>query len=98
VIDCGHGGTVQLVASQSTLSAGGAPVLVGDDLIGAVVTNCLAANKPCSSVVSVIGGRAARLSAGGEPALLDSVTGTTDGNPVKPLAVISSGQTVLQAS
>jgi|SoiMethySBSTD1v2_1073268.scaffolds.fasta_scaffold635310_2 hypothetical protein len=103
VIGCGHGGTVEVVASRSTLSAGGAAVLVEGDLTGATVEGCPlvpppATNKKCSSVLSVTGGSAARLSVGGTPALLDSVTGTTDGNPAGSLTVTSAGQTVLQAS
>jgi hypothetical protein len=103
VIGCGHGGTVTIVASQATLSAGGAAVLVAGDLTGAVITKCQTvvtapAIKKCTSVLAVTGGSAARLSAGDKPVLLDSVTGTTDGNPVGSLTVTAAGQTVLTAS
>jgi ABC-type nitrate/sulfonate/bicarbonate transport system substrate-binding protein len=103
VIGCGHGGTVTIVASQSTVTAGGAAVLVEGDLDGATVPDCptvvtAAGNKPCSSVASVTSGSAAHLSVGGGAALLDTVTGVTDGVPIGNLAITSAGQTVLTAS
>ena len=102
-IGCGHGGSVQLAAGQQKLTAGGAAVLVAGDLTGATVTGCTqlttsSGNKQCTSVVSVVGGTAAHLKAGGKAALLDTVSGQTDGVPPGSLTVLSPGQTVLRAS
>jgi hypothetical protein len=102
-IGCGHGGAVQVSAGQSTLSAGGAAVLVAGDLDGRPISGCLTKPAPggivpCTAVVSVAGGTAATLSAGGRAALLDTVSGQTNGNPVGFLVVLSPGQERLHAT
>ncbi|MFE5720440.1 hypothetical protein [Streptomyces erythrochromogenes] len=101
-IGCGHGGTVQLSAGQSTFTAGGAAVLVAGDLDGGPVSGCLTVPTPggtvkCTAVVSVAGGTAATLTVGGRPVLLDTVSGQTNGNPPGVLVVTAPGQTKLRA-
>jgi hypothetical protein len=102
-IGCGHGGTVQLTASRSALTVGGAAVLVAGDLTGAVVSGCQTkptpgGNVPCTAVVSVLTGSATKLTVGAASVLLDTVSGTTNGNPPGSLVVQSPGQTTMQAS
>ncbi|MFI6712712.1 hypothetical protein ACIBF7_40165 [Nonomuraea sp. NPDC050478] len=101
-IGCGHGGTVQLGAGAATLTAGGAKVLAAGDLDGRPISGCGTKPAPggivpCTAVVSVTGGMAATLSDGGRAALLDTVTGLTNGNPPGTLVVLSPGQTILRA-
>ncbi|MEV8630888.1 hypothetical protein AB0395_04455 [Streptosporangium sp. NPDC051023] len=99
-IGCGHGGTVQVVPGQRTLTVAGAPVLVAGDLEGKPITHCVPTAPgavPCTAVASVIGGSATTLSVGGHPALLDTLSGLTNGSPPGVLTVLTPGQTVLQA-
>ena len=100
-IGCGHGGSVQISAGQAKLVAGGAAVLVDGDLDGATISGCTTPKSDktskCQSVSSVIGGTAAKLSAGGSKVLLDTVSGLTDGVPPGTLVVQTPGQTILQA-
>jgi hypothetical protein len=98
-IGCGHSGTVQLAAGQATLVSGAA-VLVAGDLDGRPIAGCTTAGPglvPCTAVLSVIGGTAARLSAGGRAVLLDTVSGMTNGNPTGTLTVLTPGQRELTA-
>lgn len=102
-IGCGHGGSVQVSAGQSTLTASGSAILVAGDLDGRPISGCLTKPAPggivpCTLVVSVTGGTAETLSVGGRAALLDTVGGQTNGNPPGALAVLLPGQTTLRAS
>ncbi|MBU2670217.1 hypothetical protein KOI35_42625 [Actinoplanes bogorensis] len=101
-IGCGHGGSVRISAGQDKLVAGGAAVLIDGDLDGATVSGCgttqSSSTSQCKSVSSVIGGTAAKLTAGGSKVLLETVSGLTDGVPPGTLVVQSAGQTILQAS
>ncbi|MEV4559237.1 hypothetical protein AB0K51_19920 [Kitasatospora sp. NPDC049285] len=100
-IGCGHGGTVQITPGQRTFKAGGAPVLAVGDLDGRPIAGCTQVTSgttvQCSAVVSVAGGAAATLTAGGRPALLETVSGLTNGAPPGVLTVLTPGQTTLRA-
>lgn len=96
-IGCGHGGTVQVSAGQSKLSIGGAAVLVAGDLDGRPIAGCPQPNIPCTAVTSV-SGVPSRLSVGGAAALLDTITGTTNGSPPGALVVLSPGQKTMHAT
>jgi hypothetical protein len=80
---CGHPtGVVTLPATASKLTVGGKAVLLEAHVSGATVVGCALAgtgNAPCGTVTSVTDGKAVKLSVGGLPVLLDSLTGTTDG-------------------
>jgi hypothetical protein len=100
LIQCPHLGTVKATASQSVLAVDGNKVLVQSDLLSATVT-CPAVPapgvKPCTKVASVTAGAAAKLTAGGQPVLLETAQGLTDGTPPQ-WRVVSAGQTKLRAS
>lgn len=103
-VTCAHQGRVQLVASQDALKVNGQAVLVMGDLDGATIANCQAPVTPsstkCTTVVAMIAGAAATLTAGGKPVLLDTATGLTNGTPPPGniWMVQSAGQTVLSAT
>ena len=97
-IVCAHGGRVTLMPRQTTVTAGGAPVLRETDIMGAPIVGCAqppsVATKPCTTVVSVLpGGSAPTVSAGGMPVHIDTLSGITDGVPPGTVMVVSPGQT-----
>lgn len=101
-IVCAHGGQVTLTPRQSTVTAGGAPVLRETDIMGAPIVGCAQpptiSSKPCTVVVSILpGGSAPTVAAGGLPVHLDSLSGMTDGVPPGTVMVVSPGQTTVQA-
>lgn len=108
VIKCPHGGTVHATASQHALKADGHPVLVQTDLMGAPISLCTipldptTGTKPCQLVTSVTAGMAVKMTINGQPIMLDTATGLTDGIPKPPVPVFwtvqSAGQTKLQTS
>lgn len=81
-----HGGNVS-VTSSAKLKVNGNSVLVRSSVEGKPVAGCQTPNdstkslKTCTSATSVTAGEASKLTVGGQPALLDTVTGITDGNP-----------------
>jgi hypothetical protein len=97
-ITCIHQGTVQLIASQQKLKAGGSPVLVMGDLEGKPISGCTLASTgatPCTAVTSTISGASAKLRVGEKPVLLDTARGATNAGTWQ---VLSAGQSKLQAS
>ena len=98
ILQCGHGGTVKTI-STAKLKIDGKPVLILGS-IGPVVQGCgtpvSSSSKPCTTV-TVSGGQAQKLRVGGSPVMLDTVTGTTDGNPMGTLQA-NAVQTKLSAS
>jgi hypothetical protein len=105
-VSCGHSpGTVQ-AQSTAKLSVGGAQVLVKDDINGKPVASCGIKPKsdntgpidaPCSTVKSVTAGEATKLTAGGNPVVLDtSLKGTTDGMVAKATPQGFLGGTAVQ--
>ncbi len=101
-IVCAHGGRVTLTPRQTTVTAGGAPVLRETDIMGAPIVGCAqppsVSSKPCTAVVSILpGGSAPTVTAGGMPVHLASLSGMTDGVPPGTVMVVSPGQTTVQA-
>ena len=98
---CGHGGTVTLVPSGGKLKAGGADALTATMVVGAAIVGCTQVGPgltPCTAVVSITGGIAAKLKEAGNLVLLDTLAGTTNGVPSNNLlAATSPGQTKLKA-
>ena len=102
-IMCAHGGRVQLIPKQTTVHAGGAPVLRETDLIGAPILGCAQppspGSKPCTAVVSTIpmSGTAVKVLVAGLNAHTQTVMGMTDGVPPGTIQVIDPGQQKVQA-
>ena len=100
-IMCAHGGQVTLIPRQSTVLAGGAPVMCVPDLIGAPIVGCAQpptpTTKPCTTLISTLPGSwSLKVSAGGRPVYVATFAGLTDGVPPSPIMVVSPGQTLVQ--
>jgi hypothetical protein len=98
---CAHGGQVTLLPKQTTVLAGGAPILCEPDLMGAPIVGCTLvpspSTKPCTTVVSTMpGSTSLKVMVGGRPAYVATLAGMTDGVPPSPLIVASPGQMVVQ--
>jgi len=90
-----------LVARQSAVVAGGAPVLCEGDLIGALIVGCsqpvTPSTKPCTAVVSTLpGGTSLKVTVRGRPAHTTAVSGITDGVPPGAIMVASPGQLTVE--
>lgn len=103
VIVCAHGGQVRAVPRQSTVTIAGSPVLCVPDLLGAPVVGCTQppspTTKPCTTVVSTLPGSwSVKVTAGGRPVYLATLSGLTDGVPPAPIVCTFAGQVTVQAS
>lgn len=103
IVRCSHGGTVTVVPGQQRLKAGGQAVLVESDLMRAAIAGCTntdarAGQVPCLRIVSVTAGLARRLTAGGEPVVLEDASGRTSSTPPGSFSISNAGQTKLRAS
>lgn len=100
-IACPHGGSVMIVSGRTKLTVDGNPVLTAADLIGAPIlgcTNTAPGFTPCLAVASVLAGFSTRLAVDGQPVLLETATGMTNGTPGPfPWSVRSAGQSKLEA-
>ncbi|MCG5072059.1 hypothetical protein [Paraburkholderia tagetis] len=109
-VTCGHAGNVS-TSSATKLQVNGAAVLLQSGIASQSVAGCSTppasdssgpTAKPCTTVASVTGGPAAKLQAGGQPVMLDTLAGTTDGmvGKVTPQTLLAgiAGQTKLTAS
>src|SRR3954447_22227862 len=101
-IMCAHGGKVMLIAKQTSVTAGGAPVLCEGDLVGAPIVGCAQppspGTKPCTMVVSTLPGSSSpTVMVLGRPVLLQTLQGMTDGVPPGMLMVANPGQATVQA-
>ena len=103
-LTCLHEGQVQLAPSQSLLKVGGQAVLVQGDLEGKPISGCTTpasqSSKPCMTVVAMSVGAAISLKVGGQPVLLETASGTTDGvtpAPTNRWRVRTAGQAKLGA-
>lgn len=98
-VQCGHQGTVSTRGSAK-LKVQGSPVLTGSGVVGSSIAGCTTApsstTKPCTSVLAVGVGRALKLRVGGQPVLLDTLVGSTNGVPPGTLPA-TAGQTKLEA-
>ena len=100
VVTCIHGGTVTLIPQQTTVTIQHGPVLCEGDLVGAAIVGCPQAGpgiKPCTSVITTFPESVSlTVTDGARPVHLDTLDGTTDGNPPGRLKVIRAGQTVVE--
>jgi uncharacterized Zn-binding protein involved in type VI secretion len=101
-VQCIHGGNVTLKTSQTKLKVDGQPALVSLDLVNASIPDCpvkpAPGVAPCLAITSVITGTATTVIINGEPVLLDTATGLTNGVPQPTTwSVISAGQSTFQA-
>lgn len=100
---CIHGGRVTLTPKQTTVTAGGAPIMRESDIMGSPIIGCAQppspGTKPCTAVISIIpmSGTAATVMVGGLPAHTQTLTGMTDGVPPGTVQVMDPGQAVVQA-
>jgi hypothetical protein len=90
-VTCGHAGKVT-VASTAKLTVNGSPLLLKSSIAGKPVATCAtppAADasgptaKPCTLVATVSLGEAMKLTVGGQPVMLDTLKGETDGMVTK---------------
>ena len=95
---CGHSGTIS-PSGNPRFTIGGLPVAVAGDVSGQVVSGCTTPpssgpppTSPCGTVSTESGGQANRLRVGGKAVLMDSVGGSTDGNPTGTVSVSNPGQ------
>lgn len=97
---CGHGGTVS-TSGAAKLKVSGNPVLLKAGIAGKSVSGCGTPPAsdvsgptaiPCSSVTSVATGEATKLTMGGTPVMLDTLSGQTDGmvGKVTPQLLLSA--------
>jgi hypothetical protein len=88
-VGCGHlppppGTGIVQVQSTAKLKVSGKSVLLLDSISGKAVSGLCGTvpatgTKKCTAVSSVSGGLATKLKVGGQPVVLDTVTGGTDG-------------------
>jgi hypothetical protein len=83
-VRCGHGPGLVLVQSQAKLAVGGGPVLlrasIADQTV--MVSGCkppTTNDKPCLHVSEVSAGISAKLKVDGQPVILETLKGSTDG-------------------
>src|SRR5262245_9166921 len=89
VLQCVHGGSVKVQASQSKLKVDDKAVLLQRDLLAATVSNCpnknvAAGQVQCVKVASITGGISTELKVDGQPVMLETATGQTNGSPPTP--------------
>ncbi len=106
---CGHSGTVS-TSSSTKLQVSGSAVLLQAGIAGQTVSGCATppASAPspiatkCMTVTSVTAGTSTKLQADGQPVMLDTLAGATDGTVanVTPQTLLSAtaGQSKLTAS
>ncbi|WP_157537785.1 hypothetical protein [Kitasatospora azatica] len=109
-VTCGHTPGKVTTASSAKLTVSGVPVLLPSSIGDMPVTGCPLLPPPqgtvaCKAVVQVQQGAAAKLSVGGEPVVLDTLSGSTNGSiptdvPPTPQTHLAAptGEPKLQAS
>jgi hypothetical protein len=101
-VQCGHQGAVQ-AKSSAKLTVSGNAVLLATGVVGSPVTNCSTKltsipTSPCTTVVSLLPtSLAQKLTVGGLPVVLDTLSGLTDGVPPGSLESVA-GQSKLTAA
>jgi hypothetical protein len=98
---CVHGGQVMLIPSQSQVTIQGGAVMCEPDLMGAVIVGCAQppspSTTPCTAVVSTFpGSTSLKVSVGGCPAYVATLSGLTDGVPPGAIMVVDPGQTQVE--
>src|SRR5690348_11451347 len=96
-----HAGQVTLVPRQQKVLVGGAPAMGLSDIAGSLIVACPQIGpgiKPCTTVVSAIPGvsTSPKVMVMGQPALVQSVQGMTDGVPPGMIICVSPGQMTVQ--
>ena len=102
IVTCIHQAPVQLKASQHKLTVDGHAVILQRDLVGALVDKCPntgGALIPCTRITSIGSGISIDLVVDGEPVMLETARGLTNGSPVAPIMwqVLSAEQGKLAA-
>ena len=103
-VSCLHAGTVQIV-SMSPLRVKGAAVLVEESIKGRNIDGCTtppsSTNQKCLIVTRILGGSAQKLKVNGQPVMLQTLAGETNGIvggvPQQPLAPAQAKQNLLRA-
>jgi hypothetical protein len=101
IIMCAHGGQVTLIPKQTQVMIQGGAVMCATDLIGAPIVGCAQppspSTVPCTAVVSMLpGSTSLTVTVSGQPALVATLSGLTDGVPPGALIVSYPGQTIVQ--
>jgi hypothetical protein len=101
LITCIHMGKLMLVPKQQKVLVGGAPALGIGDVAGTPIVGCPQAGpgiKPCTTLVSAIPGVSTSLKVliSGQPALVQTIQGMTDGVPPGMIICTSAGQVTVQ--
>ena len=100
-VTCGHSPGKVTTTGAPKLHVSGQPVLQKTGIMGKPVSGCStppAADpsgptaKPCTSVTAVTVGEATKLTVGGQPVMLDTLAGQTDGmvGKVTPQLLLSA--------
>jgi hypothetical protein len=104
VITCPHQGQVELIPGQENVVIEGGPILCAPDLVGATIIGCTQpasmSSKPCLHVVSIVpgpGSTSKKVTVGGRPVYLSTLSGMTDGVPPGVVSVTDAGQTTVEA-
>jgi hypothetical protein len=96
-VECGHLGTVD-VTGTSKLTVLGSQALLSSGVAGKSIALCITPNAPtatpptkaCMTVVSVLPvSLATKLTVGGQPVVLDTLKGLTDGLPPGSLVAVA---------
>ncbi|MET7900731.1 hypothetical protein ABZS86_04370 [Streptomyces sp. NPDC005355] len=103
---CGHlpkGGTLTPVTSTAKLKVSGNPVLQKANVEAALIPDCPIpqAAARCAKPLAVMVGPSLKLMCGGEPVLLDTLTGSTaaaSGSPCGEFKAVTGGAPKLQVS
>jgi hypothetical protein len=101
-IMCIHGGQLMLAPKQTKVLVGGAPALGIMDVAATPIVGCPQIGlgiKPCTMLISAIPGvsTSPKVMVMGQPALVQTITGLTDGVPPGTVICASPGQMTVQA-
>lgn len=99
---CAHGGRVLTIPGQMQVTIQGGAVLCVPDLLGAPIAGCTQpptpTTKPCTTLVTTLPGSwSMKVTVGGRPAYVATLSGVTDGVPPSPVVVVFPGQVTVQA-
>jgi len=98
IIQCSHGGTLQIPVQGNKLKSGGIEAITEQQLLRAKIIGCPqtgAGIAPCSGIDQVTAGPSTKLKNNGQAVVLDSLQGVTNGNPSGGLTVVNPGQVKL---
>ena len=100
-VECPDHGAAAM-ASSARLTVSGKPLVVKGDLLTAAIGGCTQVPPPpsnvaCAKVTTLTSGEASKLTAGGQPVLLDSLAAVTSGAPKNQLTCKDAKQKKLTA-